>query len=399
VPGLGGRARVRPAGSRGVDSHAVPRATPVTAVPTEEELRALASTESPDGAALSLYLDVDGRHRPRLVDLERALGDLARRARATPGLAARARAALDADLDRVARFVTAELDRQDVRGLAVFAAGPDLWRTFLLPRSVRDRVVVDRHPHVLRLEGLLAGAERFLTVLVSRERARLFTTFLGETVERTEVLDEVPGQHDQGGWSQARFQRHIDALYRRHLRHVADVAFAMLKREGIQRVVLAGPEEVVADLERGLHPWLAERVAARVALPMDASRARVREATLAVEEVLEAERLGRAIARVLEDHAAGRGAVVGLEPTLEALHAGRVDTLLVADGEPRPGGRCGACGRLAAGDRRCPACGAELAPVTDLAEEAVDEALRRRAAVLTPPEGALPEDAGALLRF
>ena len=37
--------------------------------------------------------------------------------------------------------------------------------------------------------------------------------------DRTEAR---PGKHDQGGWSQARYQRHIEHLVYDHLRHVAD---------------------------------------------------------------------------------------------------------------------------------------------------------------------------------
>ncbi len=41
----------------------------------------------------------------------------------------------------------------------------------------------------------------------------------------TPVVDEtadVPGRHDQGGWSQARYERHIENIVDRHLREVAD---------------------------------------------------------------------------------------------------------------------------------------------------------------------------------
>lgn len=378
----------------------MPRKATTAASLSEDELRPLASFTAPDPAVISLYLDTDGRRFPRKGDYELHLADLLRGVRTTQGLGREARASLGRDISRVERFVRTEFDRGDTRGLAIFACDAGgLWRVFRLPKTVRNRVIVDRHPHVLRLEALLASSERFATVLVDREKARLFSTSLGETAERTEILDEVPGRHGQGGWAQARYQRHIEELMHRHLKHVAEVLFALLKREPFDRLVLAGPEPVVAEFEKGLHPWLAERVTARINLPLNASRPRVREATLAVEEVVEAERVAEAVTRILEEFAAKRSAVVGLRDTLAALHDGRVEVLVVADGEVSPGWRCTGCGALGLEEGKCPSCGASTVTVADLAEELVDEALRRRCTVLTAPAGALPNGAGALLRF
>jgi peptide chain release factor subunit 1 len=378
----------------------MPRTSAASSLPSEEELRHLASFEAAGAPVLSLYLNTDGRRFPRRGDYEVHLTDLVRRARSTHGLDREAARSLEADLDRVTEFVRKEFDRGKTRGLAFFAcSGAGLWHLYRLPVAVRGRVAVDRHPHVLRLEFLLARAETFATVLINRERARLFTARLGDLRERTEVLDEVPGKHGKGGWAQARFSRHIEEMVHKHLKHVAEVAFALSKAEPFDRVVLAGPEEVVATFEKGLHPWLADRVCARVTLPMNASRDRVAEATVAVEEIIETERSSDAVSRVLEEFAAGRAAVVGVDRTLAALTQGRVETLVVSDGEARPGWRCAVCGLLATRDGKCPACGAGMLPVADLGEEMVDEALRRRCQVVTAETRPLPEGVGALLRF
>lgn len=378
----------------------MPRRSVASSLPTEDELRQLASFDAGGAPVVSLYLNTDGRRFPRRGDYEVHLADLIRRARQATGTDRSARRSLESDLDRIHGFVTKEFDRGRTRGLAFFAcSAAGLWRLFRLPVAMRKRVVVDRHPHVLRLESLLARAETFATVLINRERARLFTTRLGETIERTEILDAVPGQHGQGGWSQARFSRHIEELFHKHLKHVAEVAFALSKRERLDRLVLAGPEEIVSTFEKGLHPWLTERVVARLSLPMNASRDGVAEATLAVEEIIESERSADAVGRVLEEFAAKRGAVVGVEQTLAALQEGRVETLVVSDGTPLEAWRCSACGLLVTRGGRCPACGGDMVPVSDLAEEMVDEGLRRRCQVMTSEARPLPDGVGALLRF
>lgn len=369
-------------------------------IPTENSLRELASIDAGEAAVVSFYLDTDGRRLPRRSDLERSTAD-ALRAIHTQGLSRTGKVCVDAARERISEYVAKEFERGDTRGLVAFACDTiDLWHVFHLPASVRTRAVADRHPHVLRLEALVTRAERFVTALVSRDKARLFTTHLGRTDERSEILDEVPGKHGQGGWSQANYSRHIEEMAQRHYKHAAEVLFAMSKREPFDRLILAGPDEAVTTFEKGLHPWLAERVAARVSLPMNAGITRVAESVRAAEDVLESERAADSVARILEEFAAGRSAVVGLDKTLAALRDGRVDTLAIADGDIRAGYRCGACAGLAVTDGACTSCGGAMAPVADLHEEIVDEALRHRCAVVAAAETRpLPDGIGALLRF
>ena len=43
--------------------------------------------------------------------------------------------------------------------------------------------------------------------------------------ETDRVVDDVHSQHDQGGWSQARYQRGVEKEKDDHLAHTAEVAF------------------------------------------------------------------------------------------------------------------------------------------------------------------------------
>ncbi|MBI4729418.1 MAG: hypothetical protein HY775_07950 [Acidobacteria bacterium] len=370
----------------------------------ERGVRALASLDAGEGLVVSLTLDADGRRFPRKGDYEALFGDGLRRARAALGgrdLPRQAMRAAESDLERVARFVTREFDRGDAAGLALFVSSPiDLWTEFHLPRAVGTRIVLDRHPHVLRLEALLATGKRTCTVIVSRNRARIFSTRLGRTAERSEILDDVPGKHEQGGWSQARFARHVEEHAHRHLRRTAEAVFEMSRGESFDHLIVAGPDEVVAEFEKGLHPWLAERVAARLSLAMTSGLSEVRAAVLEVERAIETERTAGVVERLLEEAGARRLGAIGLEPTLKALADGRAETLIVADGPAPDGGfRCLSCRRLHLGGGACAECGGAVEPVQDLAEELVDEALRRRCEVVMSVPGAVPGGVGALLRY
>jgi peptide chain release factor subunit 1 len=369
-------------------------------------VRRLAQWETAGLPVTTLYLDVDGRRHPRRGDYLRRGEDLARQAcdevdrsdRRVFGSVCR-------DVQRITGYLTDRFDRKGpVRGLALFScSGAGLWEAVPVPQSVRDRIVVGDRPHLLPLEAVVEMAETFCTTIVDREKARIFLSSLGEIEEVSKILDDVPGQHDQGGWAQARHRRHIEDHVQRHMKHVADLLLRLHQRRGFDRLILAGPEEAVAELERELHDYVRRTIVGRTTLSMSSSTDRVLERTLATESGLEERRERETVERILTEASAGTGrAVAGMPPTLAALEEKRVDTLAVRDGLEATGVRCGSCGHLATAGHRCEVCGSSTAAVRDLVEEAVEAALRRRSRVETVRDGAELDRVGgigALLRF
>src|ERR687898_198576 len=54
--------------------------------------------------------------------------------------------------------------------------------------------------------------------------------------ERKGLVDDVHGQHSQGGWSQARYQRSVDEDVQDHLRNVADAVWRSFKRRSFDHL-------------------------------------------------------------------------------------------------------------------------------------------------------------------
>ena len=155
--------------------------------------------------------------------------------------------------------------------MAVFASEPPgLFEALRLPRPVANRVAIGRSPLIGPL-ARLERRERWCVALVSRRDARIFRGSPDGLREIEQIHDEVFGQHDRGGWSQARFQRGIEKEKDDHLRHTVEALMAHLERGSFQRLILGGPREVVADLESKLHGYLAERLAGRIDVDVDHS--------------------------------------------------------------------------------------------------------------------------------
>src|SRR6266571_8571487 len=231
-------------------------------------VRKLAEWTPGDVPVTSLYLSVDGRLYPRRVDYEVRLDDLLRQARdRAAGMGRDAARSGDEDAPPISSFVRERFDRGPTRGLALFSASrAGLWEDIPVPRPVRDRVGVSSHPDLIQLEMLLETYESFCTVLVDSEKARIFLAELGRIEEESDLLDDVPGRHDQGGWSQGRYQRHVDEHRQKHLKHTADVLFRFFKRRRFDHLILGGPEEILPEFERELHDYLRKRIVARPAM-------------------------------------------------------------------------------------------------------------------------------------
>jgi len=362
---------------------------------------------NPDGIPItSVYLTVDGRRYPRKSDYEIRLDDLLRRGRAQAegeGLSKEALRSVMGDLEAIGSFVRDEFERGDTRGLALFSAyAAGLWEEVRLPRPVRDRATVASAADVLPLEQVLETYRPMCLALVDYEKARLFLSELGRVEEVTHFIDDVPGRHDQGGWSQMRMQRHVDDHRQRHLKRVAEALFRLLKASPFDSLVLAGPAEAHLDIEHTLHPYLRERIRASVTLTMTATLDEVAARCLEVEEEQERTK-ERAKVEALRAAAESGGKVVtGLPGTLAAVAEGRAAEILVGLDLSAPGFSCPNCGRLTERGTRCPACGSTMRPVADVVEEAVARAVRQgsRVETIVHPDGlARYGGIGALLRF
>jgi peptide subunit release factor 1 (eRF1) len=370
---------------------------------SDERIRSLAAHRG-SPVVTSCYLDVDGRRHPRHVDYEQQLDHLMRQARDRAGeLEPAAVQSVEGDLHRISVWVKGGFDRSRVRGLAFFCCSAEgFFEVVESPRAVRNEIVLDHTPHVRQLEAVAQEYDRFAVVLVDRQRARLFRFEQGELSERTEVFDAIPRRHDSGGHSASNIQRHTDELAHKHLKHAGEVTFDEVGRNAIDHLILGGPHEVVAEFEALLHPYLKDRVAARLSIMVTAAPEEVRQAALQVEGELARAAEEAMVDRLRNQVGAGTSGVAGLEPTLRALVERRVETLLVSDGYQAPGWRCPACRWLAVKGRGCPVCGASMELVEDVVEQAVEEALANKCRVEVVRESAdldVLGRIGALLRF
>jgi len=195
---------------------------------TWDELRDLAVFEAEKGCVISLYLDLDPSVTPTPGDAATRLRSLLDAAAKGDGANRRdlthdQRVGLKADFERIRSFYSHEFERDGAHGLAIFSSGPDnIWRALPLSEPVQDDVKIGQTLYLAPLVPLVGRGEGAVVVVVGRERGHFYRLRGGKLQDLADHTEAKPGRHDQGGWSQARYERHIEKLVREHLQDVAD---------------------------------------------------------------------------------------------------------------------------------------------------------------------------------
>jgi peptide chain release factor subunit 1 len=372
---------------------------------TWERLRELASFRTDQGCAISLFLNLDPSEVPTPGDAQTRMNALLAEAekRDRSELTHDQRQGLRSDFDRIARWFDDDFSREGARGLAIFAAALDnFWSTVTLPRSVADRVKIGREFYLAPLVPLVARSDGTIVAVVGREQGQLFRLEAGRLEAIVDRWEEQPGQHDQGGWSQARYRRHIEKLVQEHLKGVAEELDRSRKRMRAPKVVLVCSEEMKREFTEELSKEARDALVGFAQAEAHAGPAELLEAVAPVLEQAQAKDERETIERWREEAGRNGRAASGWAQTLEAASDGRVEVLLFQEGADHPAFRCPACGRAALEGGSCPLDGTQLEPHDAGLDLAVHQTLAHGGALwairhhndLAPVEGI-----GALLRY
>ena len=380
----------------------------MTTTMSMDGLRELAGFRAENGCAISLYLNLDPGVSPTAADVGtrvRSLLDAGGKSHgATRGdLTHESRQGLRGDFERIERYFERDFDRDGAQGLAIFAAGPDnMWSVLPLSTPVADMVRVADDFLLAPLVPLVGRATSALVAVVNREQGRVYALRDGRLEEIADRTEDAPTRHDQGGWSQANYQRHIDNLAHEHYKTVGEELERRFRRLQRPRIVVVCSEDVRPEFVAALSTEVSDAIVGWAAAEQHAGPAELHAAVAPLLDAWRAEREGEAVERWREETGRGGRGMSGWQDTLEAASDARVELLLYADGVRRDAFRCPACGRASLEPGGCPLDGTTLEPRDDGLDLAVRLTLASGGEVLAvehrrdldPVEGI-----GAILRY
>ena len=378
------------------------KTTTALETPLRDVFARLASFEPSPAPVLSLYLDLRADQQgQRAYDafLRKALDE---RGRALTGEALRS---FTADAARIRDYV--ESVPSSANGVAVFACDAGgLFETVQLDAPIEGHsLFIASVPHLYPLARVIDQYPRYAALLVDTNSARMFVFSLGAVETEQQVSNTKTRRTSMGGWSQARYQRHIENFHLRHMKEVVDVLDRVVRDESINQIVLSCDEVTKPLLTEQLPKHLAAKVIDLVRLDMNAPQKQVLLETLDALREKDAETDAARVDALLSAWGAGGLGVVGPDDTLQALELRQVEELLIT---ARPDA-LDAAGELPAGSAPGPVDVTTGVPGAEqdsdrlkLANDLVARARQNDARIRFIEDPALLEDVGgvgAILRF
>ena len=357
---------------------------------SEKDLQALLdySAESP---VLSVYLNTD----PTAITTEAAKIRLRNLMKTVD---------LPEDVMAVEAYINLEYDWA-AKGVVIFSSHQeDYFQTYQFNLSVPDKVFVGDRPVIRPLAHLTETFTGWSVVLVDKEKSRMFSFNLGELVEVEGLTGEGVKQIKRGGGDAMLGRKggssasgNVEKIIEQNMKEMVDFATEFFTAHHIRRIMIGGTDENVARFKEELPKAWQSLVVGEFPMSMTANSAEVLEK--ATQEAIAANLkvIDNLVEKSITMAASGGIGATGLIDTLNAIHEGRVKTLLVLEDFEEAGFRCGGCGYLTTQSlEKCPFCGGQFDRIDSAVEMAVQEALQKGADVKILEENGQLAKAGSI---
>lgn len=291
----------------------------------------LAEFEPVELPVLSLYLNAQANEHGRQ-DFERFLRkEFSERSR-TFAAHTPERESFERDVERINEYLRDEL-RPETNGVAVFAcAGADdfFQAVQTLAPIENHRLYIYNQPHLYPLARLMDQYPRYAVLVADTNRARLLVFGRGKALSGEEIQNVKTRGTKVGGWSQMRYQRHLEQYHLQHAKEVAQQLEQVVREDSIEHIILAGDEVIIPLLREQFPKAVEEKVVDVLSLDINAPEHEILAETLEAMREHDAESDAEKVEQLINEYRAGGLAVVGSTDTLEALAMGQVEELVIA---------------------------------------------------------------------
>lgn len=373
-----------------------------------EQFAQLAERTESAGPFLTLYLDTRGgdgsqKDRVRILmkqEIQRVREALARENRPPENGSEKL---IDRGIREIESFLSESLS-PETTGVAIFSS-PD--EEFFLPLElsipVEPELFIGSRPHLRQLAILRHRHPHILAAMVDAKNGRLCEIRLGRITDEISVDDpDVPGKTDQGGWSQANIQRHIQDHINHHQKEVAERLTRLFDQRKPDAVVLVGQDRNLANFEQYLPKRVADAMVGTIHLDIRAPHDEIvrgcEALVLTHRNETTRERLTE-LATLAEKN--GR-ATLGWNGVVKAVNERKLEHLLIRDDIQSRGWKCGNCALIGQSvPLGCPSCG-ETVLTVDLVEQFLSAATSENAQITFALEQSVLDEydgVGAFLRF
>ncbi len=369
-----------------------------------EELKGIAAIKNHGGNYyVSLYLNVDPVTNPNgeyMIKVRNMLKETAE------GLDKPVFKKVKDDLELLERYFTGQKPQFKKAVCLISRKSGGFWKEYHLAMPVQSGIFVDTSPYLKPLFDLMDSYPRHLILLLSKDDARMFVVHMGEILEYGEIrTPDVIGKHKKGGWfalEQDRFERHAEFHVGLHLNEVVRQLSDFVRKQGISRIVIGGPQETLAMGREKLPEDLSDRIIGEFHAGMYETSRQVLDRALPVVEAYERGEKEKMVDELVTRAHKDKGAVLGIEDVILMSGEKRIMTLLADPALKQEGYACSSCDALSLSPENCRWCGGDMYGVNYLIDLLMEKTVENGGRVVAVPENEKLRGLGrigAILRF
>jgi hypothetical protein len=239
---------------------------------------------------------------------------------------------LSGDFERITAYLDGEIDPEAHGALIVSCSAKGVFQAYPLALPLPTAVTPGPIAAIADLVRVSEDMPSYAVLLADQENARL-TFFRHANPARTVKIEgsSYPRHQQQGGWSQRRYQARAEEKVEAFARDVAEETRKELDAQGVNRLVLAGAEEMLVALDSAFHQTVKDHVVGTIHLDMRASTEDILAASEPVIAKAERSEEQAAVEQMSDGVGAGTYGAGGAADVLTALQAGQVMMLVMND--------------------------------------------------------------------
>jgi peptide chain release factor subunit 1 len=241
------------------------------------------------------------------------------------------RASFDKDLERIESFLQTDLDPA-TNGVAIFACSSEnLFEQVQLAAPIdSNEIYVQNLPHLYTLTRLNDQFRKYAVVVADTDEAHIFVFGLHQKLNESNIESDKMRRTHAGGWSQARYQRHVDNFRDQHVKELVAELDRIVAADNITTIFFAGDEVVLPMIGENLPKHLADKVVEALRMDVRTPEHEVLQQTLEAMRKHDEQTDQAKVTQLLDAYRSGGLGVLGVRQTLAALRNGQVDELVIS---------------------------------------------------------------------
>ena len=353
---------------------------------TKQQIDELLKYKSTDIPITSVYLNVDPAIYPR-EEYMKNLKTLIRQAKENienNGYTRDGKHSLMEDFDRIINFVEPIIS-PNYKSLAIFSSSKNgFFQYYELNDNLKDMIVTDCLPYTKPLFAYLRMMKRYLAVLVKSGKLRAFEIFGTNIQEELDIFKQLKYPYRPNRYifiNEKKYYNKIETEYRKFLREASEEVMNLFMDKGSDYIIIGGDSKASEDLRDNLHPYLKEKFAGFIDVDFEAKEREVLDKVWEINKKISNKLDDELIEQIKTELAKDGKAVKGLRNVLHALTMAAVHVLAVEEGYMVPGFLHKESGYLYMNREDYNGNPDDLTAVTDIINEAIDEAINQGADV------------------